>query len=838
MSGVRTEAETVIKRILPYLRRRGYNAEKDIDFETAVQHPDRYTKGYVDLVVTCGQEVPRFVIEAKRNGKNLTAADAKQALDYGRAVKVPFVAVTNGRVVQVFNTATGDPLRWNGRLADRVPAKDDLTAVISFLRRYKTATDVPLGDGATSLPFRPALPLKQINDLFSRCHNKIRNIEKNEENAFADFSKILFLKLLEENAEAGTFKLPYSYLFWELAEKPAAQADQVKSAILEMLSKIKSSGYGDVLTEDIHIKRPETFRYIVQELAKVSFTDSDYDYKGAAFEYFVRATLKGKKLGQYFTPRELIKVMADLLGPNAIVGTLLAGSDVRLADPACGTGGFLVYLLKLCLSQLDDRLARHEITKTARKELADKLMGKVFHGADANDGVAAAAKMNMIIAGDGHNNIRHENSLLPGASLWPIGQAEYDFILTNPPFGTTEGDSLSQQDAEQYPVSGSLGGQYLFLQRMILATKPGGRICTVIDEGLLNTNSGKNLREWAMQHVRLLVVLHLPEDTFKPNKISIRSSVLLMERRETDDVDLLDDYLVTFCQLDSLGYYGSGDPIRGFDLDAVRASLREHLLDQDAGSPRTGIAWQAFDVSSRDIAADGTMRWDRKYWLPDVRKLSKELLEAGGETVKVLNTLDTSRGRSPASSAYVDESDGYAVMIKAGSCISRYGNIVIGDADWIEKATFDDMRDSAKLQVGDVVLASTGEGTAGKAAVYDLEYEAIADSHVTIIRPDPSVIDPHYLADYLRCGFGYQQIGCMFTGSTNLIELTIDDVNRIVVPLLSGPEEQRRLSIALRAAEADYINNLGAANQAKDEARMTFGTTSVGGKPIPEVDPF
>lgn len=213
MSSVRTETETVIKRILPYLRRRGYDPEVDIDFETPVANLERYTKGYVDLLVTCGNEEPLFVLEAKRNGKRLTTKDAKQALDYGKVVKAPFVVVTNGALVQVFNTETSEPLRWNGKLADKVPSKDQVKAVVAHLRRNKTATDVPLGSGDASLPFRPSLPLKQLNDLFSRCHNKIRNIEKNEEHAFADFSKILFLKLLEEKEDAGDFELPYSFRF-------------------------------------------------------------------------------------------------------------------------------------------------------------------------------------------------------------------------------------------------------------------------------------------------------------------------------------------------------------------------------------------------------------------------------------------------------------------------------------------------------------------------------------------------------------------------------------------------------------------------------------------------
>src|SRR5690348_15850953 len=103
-------------------------------------------------------------------------------------------------------------------------------------------------------------------------------------------------------------------------------------------------------------------------------------------------------------------------------------------------------------------------------------MTEVFHGAYANSGVAAAARLHMIVAGDGHNNIRNENSLRPGASLCPMGQANYHFIITNPPVGESEVDSLSRSDADKYPISSFLGGQYLFLQRMVLATKPGGRI--------------------------------------------------------------------------------------------------------------------------------------------------------------------------------------------------------------------------------------------------------------------------------------------------------------------------------------------------------------------------
>jgi N-6 DNA Methylase len=114
------------------------------------------------------------------------------------------------------------------------------------------------------------------------------------------------------------------------------------------------------------------------------------------------------------------------------------------------------------------------------------------------DGVASAAKTNMIIAGAWHNNIRAEDSLRLDCSLWPVDEddARYDFIVTDPPFGTSETDSLPRSAASGYSVSGGKG-QHLFLQRMVMATKTGGLICTVIDEGLLNTDGAADLREWS-----------------------------------------------------------------------------------------------------------------------------------------------------------------------------------------------------------------------------------------------------------------------------------------------------------------------------------------------------
>ena len=197
---VSSETDTVIKRILPYLQRRGYDPSTDVDFEAPAKKEERGTLGYVDLLVTCGKSRPLFLIEAKKASRKIAEKDRKQALSYGKSHKVPFVVVTNGAEIICINTETEENIRWDGKSTQKIPTKEQLKLVISHLKKDKKASDVPLGTDA-SLPFRPALAPKQLNALFYRCHSDIRKIEKSEERAFQDFSKILFLKLYEEKCD-------------------------------------------------------------------------------------------------------------------------------------------------------------------------------------------------------------------------------------------------------------------------------------------------------------------------------------------------------------------------------------------------------------------------------------------------------------------------------------------------------------------------------------------------------------------------------------------------------------------------------------------------------------
>ncbi|MHB8600799.1 MAG: N-6 DNA methylase [Ktedonobacteraceae bacterium] len=816
-----SEMDTVVKKIRPYLMQRGYDLEKDLDFETPTKLTTRYQQGYVDILITTTGKRSSFLIEAKRDTKKLTNKDRDQAIGYGESVGVSFVVVTNGRDIQCFNVHNKQPIKWNGKLIEKIPTRDQLPRVLSILRTNVDETTIKL-ENDESLPFRPALPLKQLNTLFKRCHDTIRNIEKDEENAFADFSKLLFLRLLEEKSDQEeSDPLPYSFRFYELAKKTESESDQIKTAISDMIRQIvDKTTYGAVLDEPIKLKDARTFRSIVIQLAAVSFYDSDVDSKGAAFEYFVRATLKGKKLGQYFTPRPLIQVMVSLIGREKLLNQLLIGDVPRVFDPACGTGGFLVYMMQDTLRQLEKKYEEQKINGQTKKTIAKRIKGEVFFGSDANVGVASAAKMNMIIAGDGHSNIAAEDSLSAGAKNWNAQTPTCDFILTNPPFGTSESQSLTKESLQQFSIHTSKG-QRLFLQKMVLATKAEGEICTVIDEGVLNNDKTGELRKWILQRCRIKAIIRLPEETFKPNKINVRSSLIYMQRYQTDDIDLERNYFISFCEIKSPGYLGSGDNIRGFDFERLLHEVETQMLNVRSANARSGYNWQAYDISSSEIYQDTTARLDYKYWTPEVRDRIVELTAKGAGDIKKINTIRTARGSSPDQELYVDEKDGYALVVKAGN-ISKFGTLLLDNADYVEKTVYDQM-ELVQLKYGDVLVASTGDGTLGKCCTYRLERPAIADGHVTIIRVNSEEIYPEYLCDYLRLGFGAKQIERLYTGSTGLIELTPDQIDKIIIDSVEGNiEEQKKVSQQLRQAESEYQGSIEKAEKLLESRRKEF----------------
>lgn len=257
--------------------------------------------------------------------------------------------------------------------------------------------------------------------------------------------------------------------------------------------------------------------------------------------------------------------------------------------------------------------------------------------------------------------------------------------------------------------------------------------------------------------------------------------------------------------------------MRGFDEAALMAQIETFMAAGTAAADHPD--WRAFSVPVAEIAANPTKRFDLKYWDPAVTIPIAHLKTAGAPTLASLATVPIARGDSPPAEAYVDQSDGYALVLKAGTNISKFGEVNFS-GDFIEKNIFEEYEEGA-LKDGDILVSSTGTGTLGKSAVFRGDAPAIADSHVAVVRVDPKVVYPEFLCDYIRLGFGSSQIQRLYTGSTGLIELAPDQVGTVLVEL-PDLDKQKEISFALRQIEAKYRTVLAQANKEFRDSLAAF----------------
>jgi type I restriction enzyme M protein len=281
--------------------------------------------------------------------------------------------------------------------------------------------------------------------------------------------------------------------------------------------------------------------------------------------------------------------MIEMVDLKSIVPGLVDPENTyKVVDPACGSGGFLVTGMHILLDHARQLHRSRLLDDKAYRRVAERIKKEVFYGSDAKHMLARTAKMNMIIAGDGFMNIHHGNSLTQEIPFLRMGEAREqplaDVVLANPPFGMSESDldSASMELYEQYTTR----GQALFLQKMIRITRPDGLICTVIDEGILNTQSMADARRYILKKCFLEAAIHLPYVTFEPNYARVSTSVLLM-RRKSSDTDK-QDYPVFMYDLKEIGYSGNGKPAGTPPAEIAKQvveAFRKFRLDHEAPIP-------------------------------------------------------------------------------------------------------------------------------------------------------------------------------------------------------------------------------------------------------------
>lgn len=309
----------------------------------------------------------------------------------------------------------------------------------------------------------------------------------------------------------------------------------------------------EVFRDNIRLT-PEKIRTVVSYLESVNLGETDLDSKGRAFETFMGSFFRGN-FGQYFTPREIVKFIVDVLPID---------HDSKVLDTSCGSGGFLLYALnkvrnkatELYPNYLKD-VRQHDRWFKYWHDFAEKNL----YGIEISEQISRAAKMNMIIHDDGHTNVITSDGLVSDDTIISrtnnqgFKYGTFDFIITNPPFGSTvrqteqaylktyqlgkkEEDWLAVAARPQETRDGQ-NTEVLFIEQDYKFLKEGGYLAIVLPDGILTNSSMQYVRTQIEDWFRIVAVVSMPQTAFAANGAGVKSSVLFLKKWTKEQTDKL-----------------------------------------------------------------------------------------------------------------------------------------------------------------------------------------------------------------------------------------------------------------------------------------------------------
>lgn len=427
-------------------------------------------------------------------------------------------------------------------------------------RKIVEIPDIPKkGETAVPRPTRgslvPAVNLKQV---FKRIHNYIyANQGFQKDKAFEELLKLIFIKVYDEQYSP-------SLQFYVLPEE---DINKVRKRLNDVFKKVQSR-YKYIFKGNEIIELNDTvLRYVVSELQRFSLVDTETDVKGEAYEEIVGPNLRGDR-GEFFTPRNVCNMTIDMLFALIQEERLTSPGDMKILDPAVGTGGFLIAGIQRIRQLFLERGFKHDRLRDLVRDVANAN----FYGIDFNPFLVKVAQMNMVMYGDGSANIVHANSLA-NPSGWnseaksKIKFGEFDIVVTNPPFGTKakidNPDILNQFELTTFEAKSprtALPPEQLFIERCLNFLKPGGLLGMVLPDGILSNPGLKWVRRWILKKAYIIASIDLPVETFEPHT-GTQTSVLIFKKKTPEQEKLQEDYEIFMAIPEKVGHDRRGNPI-------------------------------------------------------------------------------------------------------------------------------------------------------------------------------------------------------------------------------------------------------------------------------------
>lgn len=360
--------------------------------------------------------------------------------------------------------------------------------------------------------------------------------------------------------------------------------EQIKERIVDLFKSVKAK-YHEIFTNDDSITLDaQSITYIVGELQNYCLLDAERDVLADAFETFIGHALKGGQ-GQFFTPRNVIRMMVEILDPK---------TSEMLIDPACGSGGFIIESLRYIWEKVHQEAEQLGWSHDAIREEEVDRANTCIRGIDKDYFLSKLAKSYMAIMGDGKGGIFCEDSL-ERPENWgdktrqKIHMGDFDIVLTNPPFGSkipvTGEDKLKQYDLahkwknkkgtnewEKGKLADKEAPQILFIERCLQLLKEGGRMAIVLPEGIYGNSQLGYIRRWLLEKGRVLAIIDIPLETFMPNT-STKTSILVFQKLSKENIP--DNYPIYMAVAETCGHDRRGNETGNDDISLISQDFKK-----------------------------------------------------------------------------------------------------------------------------------------------------------------------------------------------------------------------------------------------------------------------
>jgi len=643
-------------------------------------------ENYKPDYVCFANKKPRLIIDAKDPIEDVNAY-VYQGAGYALALNqkfekenpVKYFALCNGVVFKLYEWDKEKPI-LTLNFSDFNEGNIRFSTLIGLISYQKLNERIqsPLQEQKQEFEFVKPSSNDEIEAIFRACHQIIwdkDNMKPSE--AFPEFAKLFFIKIHFDRQIHSILKekrIPKvdDYIFsinWIEKQERELNDDNPVAHILfkqlreELEDQIRRGIKKRIFNSDEELNiSASTIKEVVKLLEHYDLFGIDEDLNGRMFESFLSATVRGKDLGQFFTPRTVVKFMTEIAHLRADKLHIDA-----VLDGFCGSGGFLIDAMGDMVRKIK---SNRSFSEDDKEKLRNKVIGEYLYGIDADKSpyfkISRIARMNMVMHGDGNNRIywlpdtidkkikiETENKELRDEARELKQKLQdgflFNVVLTNPPF--SRGYSPTKPaDAEkliEYDIAKKEGTEklkatrsnVLSLERYRDLLKPHGKLITVMDESVLNSYSGREYRKSILKNFIIKAIISLPQNAFTNAEANVKTSILFLIKKGNQDENQPDIFMGIS---ENIGHTDSGksdlknlDLLRAYNYhgDVVNSKIKITILDRFFEYEKSGRLEKPDDTEFIISREEITDRLDCYNHMPSYKKLLKYLksLESRGK---------------------------------------------------------------------------------------------------------------------------------------------------------------------------------------------------------------